>query len=572
MDTEIYTKVADFLNNNYIKKVGSELKVVNGVFINLDFWSYLRKCVYVTLGLDVNTNQDDELYKQKLEETAKQVYVAYPKALIPLIKLMLLSKGLITKTIAQPKLFDWSSSDIDADFKTGMNNLMKELGLEAKPVAGAALQILFSDAGIVFDQVSGDKTVRQIAQQINQDFTKYDSKYALQFGYARTDGICLNSVTEFGPKLLATYQLLLQADGNDNVTVNGKIPDDSDPGVRNYNPWFGEDDDLNMSPDTDLAQRMQDMLYLEGVVDSRDCQYDDLFYTLAAVCKNFKDLDFDIDSLSPGDTIVLSAQMLRLIFANKTDHVSMLAIKTNLQGILNRTFKAMHSNLAYNKPVYDISLITPTVAITSTISFYTEFIAPSRTNTLTVTLNDNKLSITHVYKGGQNNPDSPTGGTDPITNYDPFECSTSQTINQAKDIANSFGMTDGQISVSCQYKGNNTFEYKYMLICDKVDKKAVTEEFALVITTDITLNEIAQIISQKKDIKVNSTQLINEITKNIEQGCMYGFSLLSSGVNTIKSDLSDLHIDTFMVTEELNAEMPYIISGLIFMCCVALLI
>ena len=71
MDTEIYTKVADFLNKNYSKKVGSELKVVNGVFINLDFWSYLRKCAYVTLGLDVNTNQDDELYKQKLEETAK---------------------------------------------------------------------------------------------------------------------------------------------------------------------------------------------------------------------------------------------------------------------------------------------------------------------------------------------------------------------------------------------------------------------------------------------------------------------------------------------------------------------
>lgn len=36
MNTEIYAKVADFLNKNYSGKVGSELKVVNGVFINLD--------------------------------------------------------------------------------------------------------------------------------------------------------------------------------------------------------------------------------------------------------------------------------------------------------------------------------------------------------------------------------------------------------------------------------------------------------------------------------------------------------------------------------------------------------
>lgn len=53
---------------------------------------------------------------------------------------------------------------------------------------------------------------------------------------------------------------------------------------------------------------------------------------------------------------------------------------------------------------------------------------------------------------------------------------------------------------------------------------------------------------------------------------MYGFNLLNTGVDTIKSNLSDLHIDTFMVAKELNTEMPYIISGLIFMCCVALLI
>lgn len=191
MNTEIYAKVADFLNKNYSKKVGSELKVVNGVFINLDFWSYLRKCAYVTLGLDVNTNQDDELYKQKLEETANQIYAAYPKALIPLIKLMLLSKGLINKTVAQPNLVDWFSSNVDTDFETGMNNLTKELGITEKPINGACLHILFSDNSVVFDPFSGDQLTRQIAQQINQDFAKYDSKYACNLAMLALMGFVL---------------------------------------------------------------------------------------------------------------------------------------------------------------------------------------------------------------------------------------------------------------------------------------------------------------------------------------------------------------------------------------------
>ena len=74
---------------------------------------------------------------------------------------------MINKTVAQPNLVDWFSSNIDTDFETGMNNLTKELGITEKPINGACLHILFSDNSVVFDPFSGDQLVRQIAQQIN---------------------------------------------------------------------------------------------------------------------------------------------------------------------------------------------------------------------------------------------------------------------------------------------------------------------------------------------------------------------------------------------------------------------
>ena len=183
------------------------------------------------------------------------------------------------------------------------------------PINGACLHILFSDNSVVFDPFSGDQLTRQIAQQINQDFAKYDSKYALQFGYARTDGVCLNPVTEFGRKLLATHQLMLKADGDNDLKITGEFPDKASSDSNDYQTWLNVDDvSSNLDIDNDLAQKMQDMLYLEGIVTTLAWD-EDVYTTLYNISNAF---DYDTSDLLDGSTLILSSDMLRLIFTNNT--------------------------------------------------------------------------------------------------------------------------------------------------------------------------------------------------------------------------------------------------------------
>lgn len=547
MNTEIYAKVADFLNQNYSKKVGSELKVVNGVFINLDFWSYLRKCAYVTLGLDTNTNEDDELYKQKLEEMAKQVYVAYPKALIPLVKLMLLSKGLINKTVAQPNLIDWFSSNIDTDFKTGMNNLTKELGIAEKPINGACLHILFSDNSVVFDPFSGDQLTRQIAQQINQDFAKYDSKYALQFGYARTDGVCLNPVTEFGRKLLVTHQLMLKADGDNDLKITGEFPDKASSDSNDYQTWLNIDDiSSNLDIDNDLAQKMQDMLYLEGIVTMLAWD-EDVYTTLYNISNAF---DYDTSDLLDDSTLILSSDMLRLIFTNNTKKVSILAVKTNIQSVLNRLYGSAVFNLAYNDFPVERTLVTPFGKVTIKASILTDVTVPENKNALKFKVNSGKVSLSHTDSTDKNDSNAPISETDQAAqNTNQPSMNTTQTTDFAHNVANSFGMTEGKISISCQYKTDGTFEYQNVFNFDKIKEEKLTCKFSLVLTCDISENTLTNFISEKEHRIVETTEIVNEVKTNIANICSYGLSLLSSGCDWAKDKLKNLHISYFTIAE-----------------------
>lgn len=543
MNTEIYAKVADFLNKNYSEKVGSELKVVNGVFINLDFWSYLRKCAYVTLGLDVNTNQDDEFYKQKLEETAKQVYAAYPKALIPLIKLMLLSKGLINRTVAQPNLVDWFSYNIDTDFETGMNNLTKELGIAEKPINGACLHILFSDNSVVFDPFSGDQLTRQIAQQINQDFAKYDSKYALQFGYARTDGVCLNPVTEFGHKLLATHQLMLKADGDNDLKITGEFPDKTSSDSNDYQTWLNIDDiSSNLDIDNDLAQKMQDMLYLEGIVTMLAWD-EDAYTTLYNISNAF---DYDTSDLLDDSTLILPSDMLHLIFTNNTKKISILTVKTNIQSVLNRLYGSAVFNLAYNDLPVERTLITPFGKVTIKASILTDVTVPENKNALKFKVSAGKVSLSHIDSTDKNDSNSPISGTDHATqNANQPSMSTTQTIDFANNVANSFGMTDGQISISCQYKTDGTFEYQNVFNFEKIKEEQITYKFSLIITCDISEDTLTNFISKKEHRKVETTEIVNEVQTNITNVYKYGLNLLSSGCNWAKDRLKNLNAPCF---------------------------
>lgn len=547
MNTEIYAKVADFLNKNYSEKVGSELKVVNGVFINLDFWSYLRKCAYVTLGLDVNTNQDDELYKQKLEETAKQVYAAYPKALIPLIKLMLLSKGLINKTVAQPNLVDWFSYNIDTDFETGMNNLTKELGIAEKPINGACLHILFSDNSVVFDPFSGDQFTRQIAQQINQDFAKYDSKYALQFGYACTDGVCLNPVTEFGRKLLATHQLMLKADGDNDLKITGEFPDKASSDSNDYQTWLNVDDvSSNLDIDNDLAQKMQDMLYLEGIV-TMSAWDEDVYTTLYNISNAF---NYDTSDLLDDSTLILSSDMLRLIFTNNTKKVSILAVKTNIQSVLNRLYGSAVFNLAYNGFPVERTLVTPFGKVTIKASILTDVTVPENKNALKFKVNGGKVSLSHTDSTDKNDSNSPISGTDQAAqNTNQPSMNTTQTTDFAHNVANSFGMTEGKISISCQYKTDGTFEYQNIFNFEKIKEEQLTCKFSLVLTCDISEDTLTNFISEKEHRIVETTEIVNEVKTNIANICNYGLSLLSSSCDWAKDKLKNLHISYFTIAE-----------------------
>ena len=547
MDTEIYTKVADFLNKNYSKKVGSELKVVNGVFINLDFWSYLRKCAYVTLGLDVNTNQDDELYKQKLEETAKQVYAAYPKALIPLIKLMLLSKGLINKTVAQPSLVDWFSYNIDTDFENGMNNLTKELGIAEKPINGACLHILFSDNSVVFDPFSGDQLTRQIAQQINQDFAKYDSKYALQFGYARTDGICLNPVTEFGRKLLVTHQLMLKADGDSDLKITGEFPDKTSSDSNDYQTWLNIDDiSSNLDIDNDLAQKMQDMLYLEGIVTMLAWD-EDVYTTLYNISNAF---DYNTSDLLDDSTLILPSDMLRLIFTNNTKKISILAVKTNIQSVLNRLYGSAVFNLAYNDFPVERTLVTPFGKVTIKASILTDITVPENKNALKFKVSSGKVSLSHTDSTDKNDSNSPISGTDQAAqNTNQPSMNMTQTTDFAHNVANSFGMTEGKISISCQYKTDGTFEYQNVFNFKKIKEEQLTCKFSLVITCDISEDTLTNFISEKEHRIVETTEIVNEVKTNVANIYNYGLNLLSSGCDWAKDKLKNLHISYFTIAE-----------------------
>lgn len=122
---------------------------------------------------------------------------------------------------------------------------------------------------------------------------------------------------------------------------------------------------------------------------------------------------------------------------------------------------------------------------------------------------------------------------------------TTQTTDFAYNVANSFGMTEGKISISCQYKTDGTFEYQNVFNFEKIKEEQLTCKFSLVITCDISEDTLTNFISEKEHRIVETTEIVNEVKTNIANICNYGLSLLSYGCDWAKDKLKNLNAPCF---------------------------
>lgn len=336
---------------------------------------------------------------------------------------------------------------------------------------------------------------------------------------------------------------MLKADGDNDLKITGEFPDKASSDSNDYQTWLNIDDiSSNLDIDNDLAQKMQDMLYLEGIVTM--LAWDEDVYTTSSNISNA--FNYDTSDLLDDSTLILSLDMLRLIFTNNTKKISILAVKTNIQSVLNRLYGSAVFNLAYNDLPVERTLVTPFGKVTIKASILTDITVPENKNALKFKVNSGKVSLSHTDSTDKNDSNPPISRTDQAAqNANQPNLSATQTIDFAHNVANSFGMTDGQILISCQYKTDGTFEYQNVFNFKKIKEEQITCKFSLVITCDISKDTLTNFISKKEHRKVEVTEIVNEVQTNIANVCNYGLSFLSSGCNWAKDKLKNLNAPCF---------------------------